>query len=248
MKSLSQHISQVKTLHSLNNFIKEAFNFRINRDSAKNTYSYSPKTTDELKQIIQDHYDNNIYNLNDIDVSHITDFSKIFLDDENTGNPEFDVSKWDVSNGKIFEYMFNKCYNFNCDLSRWNVSSGINFKFMFSGCNNFNSDLSNWNVSNGKEFEFMFDRCNKFNADLSQWDVSNGKVFTNMFDGCKNFNSNLSQWDVSNGIVFTNMFYGCKKFNYDLSQWDVSKGVYFSDMFTDCTIKQEFKPKHEKIK
>jgi len=80
MKSLSQHV-------------KEEFNFRINRDSAKITYNYSPKTKDELTQIIKDHYDNKVYDLNDIDVSQITDFSEIFVMDEKTGNPQFDVSK-----------------------------------------------------------------------------------------------------------------------------------------------------------
>ena len=209
-------------MKSLSQYIKEEFKFRINKETAKVKYNYFVETKDELKQIIQDHYANNIYNLNDINTSRIEDFSELFLYDSNTGNPEFDVSEWDVSNGKTFEEMFAKCDNFNCDLSNWTVSKGENFKFMFSGCNNFNSDLSNWDVSNGIDFAVMFAGCNKFNSDLSNWDVSKGIYFNSMFRSCENFNS-------------------------DLSKWDVSKGQTFSYMFDNCPIKQEFKPKHADI-
>jgi len=146
MKSLSQHV-------------KEEFNFRINRDSAKNVYSYFPKTNDELRKIIEDHYTAGIYDLNDIDVSQIKDFSDLFFKDNNTGNPEFDVSRWDVSNGINFRLMFYNCEKFNSDLSQWNVSNGEYFSGMFEGCTNFNSDLSNWNVSKGIKFVGMFKNC-----------------------------------------------------------------------------------------
>jgi len=146
-------------MKSLSQYISEAFNFRINRDSEKNVYSYFPKTKDELIEIIADHYKNNTYDLNDIDVSQIEDFSDLFFDDENTGNPKFDISRWDVSNSENFEWMFYSCSNFNCDLSNWNVSKGINFKKMFYKCKNFNSDLSQWNVNNGEYFLDMFYKC-----------------------------------------------------------------------------------------
>jgi len=157
MKSLVQHISQLKTLHSLNEFIQEEFKFRIGGNSAKNRYS--PKTNEELKQIIQDHYDAGVYNLNDIDVSKITDFSKLFFEDENTDNTEFDVSEWNVSNGKNFSNMFDGCKEFNCDISRWDVNNGSYFTGMFCNCEKFNADLSNWDVSNGKNFVIMFRDC-----------------------------------------------------------------------------------------
>ncbi|MBO6271696.1 BspA family leucine-rich repeat surface protein [bacterium] len=106
-------------------------------------YKYFPKDKDELKKIIGEHYKNHNYNLNDIDVSEITDFSKLFYEDEHiTGYKDFDISHWDVSNGVNFSAMFCNCYDFNCDISRLNVSNGQDFNHMFFGCENFNSDLS----------------------------------------------------------------------------------------------------------
>ena len=172
-------------------------------------HKYFPINKKELKDVIQEHYDNGIYNLNDIDVSLITDFSSLFTSDRKTGHKDFDISKWDVSNGEDFSYMFFNCETFNSDLSKWDVSSGENFKNMFYRCKKFNCDLSKWDVSIGKDFNYMFYRCEKFNCDLSQWVVSKGEKFTSMFDHCLNFNCDLSQWDVRNGKEFFNMFNAC---------------------------------------
>ncbi|MBO6271659.1 BspA family leucine-rich repeat surface protein [bacterium] len=66
---------------------------------------------------MNEHYKNNIYDLNDIDVSKITNFAGIFYYDEHTAHKDFDVSYWDVSNGTDFADMFRVCEKFNCDLS-----------------------------------------------------------------------------------------------------------------------------------
>ena len=97
-------------------------------------YQYFPKNKIELIKIIKEHYKNNIYDLNDIDVSEINDFSEIFFYDEHTGYKDFDVSNWNVSNGVDFSEMFRGCKNFNCDLSQWNVSNGEDFTSMFAYC------------------------------------------------------------------------------------------------------------------
>ena len=53
-----------------------------------------PKTKEQLKQLINYTFKHNIYDLNFIDTSEITDMSKLFINI----NHNFDVSKWDVSN------------------------------------------------------------------------------------------------------------------------------------------------------
>ena len=52
-------------MKQLSQYLKEKIKFRKNKKTAKSRYNYFPKTKDELKQIIQEHYNNDIYNLND---------------------------------------------------------------------------------------------------------------------------------------------------------------------------------------
>ena len=146
-------------------------------DFLRQGYKYFPESKDALIWVIEKHYENNNYNLNDIDVSGIDDFSFLFSSDEHTGYKDFDVSQWDVSNGTDFTEMFAGCYEFNCDLSQWVVSSGKTFASMFEYCSNFTSDLSDWDVSNGENFSYMFYGCKKFNCNLSKWNVRIGADF-----------------------------------------------------------------------
>ena len=112
----------------------------------------------ELEQLIQDTIENHgpNCNLNFIDVSQVTDMSKLF---HQTALVEFngDISLWDVSNVTNMHMMF--CYN-----------------------SHFNGDISKWNVSNVKNMESMFDHAYRFNGDLSQWDVSNVTNMAHMFN------------------------------------------------------------------
>ena len=90
-----------------------------------------PKTKEQLKQLINYAFKHNIYDLNFIDTSKITDMSWLF---ENVKH-NFDISSWDVSNVKDMSYMFQFCYDLNCDLSGWNVSNVLDMRDMFYGCN-----------------------------------------------------------------------------------------------------------------
>ena len=123
----------------------------------KSKYKYFPKTKKELENIIEQRIkeEGNNVDLNDIDVSNITDMSYLFYGTDFNG----DVSNWDVSNVKDMHCMFCDCDYFNKDISNWDVSNVTNMHSMFWKCKKFNQDLSNWDVSNVKDKKFMFFHC-----------------------------------------------------------------------------------------
>ena len=143
-------------MNSLNQYIIEKL--RINKD-IKKIYNYHPKTKNELisllKKLLEERGKN--ADLNDIDVSDITDMTGLF---KNLNPHKIDISEWNVSNVKDMHFMFYYCTNFNSDLSNWDVSNVEDMHGMFYSCKNFNSDLSKWDVSKVTDMEHMFDGCN----------------------------------------------------------------------------------------
>ena len=158
------------------------------------SYNYHPKTKDELRNIIEDKLaENKNADLNDIDVSRITNMSDLFtgLDPHN-----INIKYWNVSNVKDMSSMFFICKNFNCDLSNWDVSNVENMNSMFYGCKNFTGEgLENWKTIKCIKMDFMFSSCENLNCNLSNWDVSNVETMCNMFCGCLNFKGEgLENW------------------------------------------------------
>ena len=123
----------------------------------KSKYNYFPKTKEELKNIIKQRIEQegNEVDLNNIDVSKITDMSGLFKDTNFNG----DISNWDVSNVKDMNVMFYNCKEFNCDISNWDVSNVTNMAYMFWDCKKFNQDISNWDVSKVKYVYAIFRGC-----------------------------------------------------------------------------------------
>ena len=153
MKTINNYIYNEK-ISSLDEYITEKL--KIGK-STKQQYTCQPKDKRELRKILEERLGKNKdADLNDIDVSEITDMANIFygLDPHN-----IDVSQWDVSSVIDMDYMFSGSTNFNCDLSQWNVSKVINMRHMFGECQKFNSDLSDWNVSNVRDMSWMLYKC-----------------------------------------------------------------------------------------
>ena len=148
----------LKIYYKIYKYNMKSINFYINEalKLGKSRYSCQPKTKKELKDIITQRIkdEGNEVDLNDIDVSKITDMSDLFYSNFN-GN----ISKWDVSNVTDMNYMFSGCRSFNQDISSWDVSKVTDMSNMFFWCEAFNQDISAWNISNIKYSLNMFYNC-----------------------------------------------------------------------------------------
>jgi len=120
--------------------IKTKINIKTKTETnEKNIYKFFPKNKNELKSIINQQinkYGDSV-DLNNIDVSQITDMSYLFWHLEFNGN----ISNWNVSNVKEMFWMFTGT-KFNQNISKWDVSNVRSMDSMFYD-SNFNGDISN---------------------------------------------------------------------------------------------------------
>lgn len=102
----------------------------------------TPTTWAELKQLLQEKFikegrgtAQNPINLNDIDVSNISNMNLLFA-----GRTQFnyiDISEWDISNVTTMQGMFAGCKLLMSvgNINNWDISNVENMKDMFKHCN-----------------------------------------------------------------------------------------------------------------
>ena len=195
MYKLRELKEDMTSLTSLKSYIKEQLVVESESDVLR------PTRKSELKAIIRHRIEE--YgpkcDLNDIDVSRVTDMSDLFFSSKFNGdisqwnvssvrnmngmfyNSQFngDISKWDVHNVESMLNMFNES-RFNGDISKWDVSSVETMSGMFAN-SEFNGDISKWNVRRVEDMHGMFYNS-KFNGDISKWNVRRVKDMSMMFD------------------------------------------------------------------
>ena len=121
-------------------------------------YNYFPETREELKkliiQLLKERGPN--ANLNDIDVSEITDMTLLFKNTEFDG----DISNWDVRKVEDTSWMFHvsSFTGKNGDISRWEFDS-IEFMDSMFQYSDININLDDWNISKETSTREMFNDC-----------------------------------------------------------------------------------------
>ena len=141
-------------MKTLTDHINEALKIGKNL-SEWSSYSCQPKTVFELKKLIDDRLSNEgiSCDLNDIDVSLITNMAYLFYNSNFIG----DISKWNTSNVKNMGGMSPRS-KFNGDISKWDVSKVEDMSWMFHA-SKFNQDISNWNLTNTRYIRNIFKDC-----------------------------------------------------------------------------------------
>ncbi len=197
--------------------LKNAFKQAVNLQYVPKTL---PHTVLNLSGCFSSLLQERIENLDQWDVSHVTDMSYLFYDSEFFNQ---DISNWDVSEVTNMEGVFARCLRFNQDIGNWDVAQVVNMNFLFFKANIFNHDLGSWNVGNVKTMHKIFAYAVKFNQNISLWDVSKVENMHGMFMGAHMFRSDVGGWDVSQVVDMDYMFFGATSINLDLSEWCVEK-------------------------
>lgn len=121
--------------------------------------------------------------LNDLDVSRVTDFSWLF----SFMNFQADVSKWNMKNARNLSFMFSNSSLSLDSISSWNTENVIDMSFMFSGSTISGVGVSNWNTKSLVNITGMFNRCSgDFKiSDLLHWDLHRVSMCDELFFNTK---------------------------------------------------------------
>jgi len=173
-----------------------------------------PKNRKELVDIINkrisQHIDDKGYtvlDLNDIDVSNIDDFTRIFsyslYELSKSSITTINVEYWHTSQVTTFSNMMAECATIKeINLETWNVSNATNMKKMFWNCKKLETvgDISDWRTLNCENMESMFNGCQRLKniGKLDGWDVYKVESFASMFKDCKSLsNISFDTWKIN---------------------------------------------------
>lgn len=196
-----------------------------------------------------------IPNINQWDVSNVTDMTNMF---NGANNFNADISKWNTGNVTKMARMFAELDVFNQDISNWNTSKVTDMRAMFRNAKNFNQDLSKWNTENVTNFDSMFLEAVSFNQNLGTFNLKNATKASKMLNdsglSCENYSKTLQGWannpDTNNGISF-----GAKTLKYgdagktfrdvliNTKKWTISDDVYDSNCTVNLSTKEIIKTK-----
>lgn len=228
--------------------------FKLGKNKVRKTpdYKYFPKNLQELRNAIRKHnIETPDLDLNDIDVSQVTDFGELFAHFE---NETIDISGWDMSNAENLGGMFVVCKNLKyVNINGIDTSNVRNMNRMFATCKNLKKidGIENLNVDNLEACGQMFIRCESLTElDLSKWKPKKLTHTYLMFSECHKLKTigDISNWDMSKVWNMDSMFLYCEnlRFTGDLNKWNVNNTIFrftCDYMFTECDLWDGKEPK-----
>jgi len=132
---------------------------KIGSKSKVDAHEYHPKEREELIQLIYKLINERGYtaDLNDIDVSEITDMESVFDDNDILRDFNGNISDWDVSNVECMNFMFanSKFTGENGDISNWDVSKARLMNGVFYN-SNFHGNINKWNPPKNFKYNLIF--------------------------------------------------------------------------------------------
>lgn len=160
---------------------------------------------------------------------------------EYTDVESLNLNKWDVSNVKSMESLFERCDQLKTiKISKWNVKNVESFNNFFRYCESLESvSISGWNCKKLKDMGEFFDQCSSLKkVTLKDWKTPKLQTMSNMFRDCTSLQKcDLSSWKnlgELRGIDFC--FQGCKNLtSVNVSGFDVPNLVNISYMYNNCT-------------
>ncbi len=195
--------------------------------------------------------DNFNQDLNDWDVSNVTDMSYTFRNLSFNG----DISSWDTSS--VINLTSFASVSFNRYIGDWDVSNVQRMVSCFGSSTSFGGDpysgipfvfnqpIGDWDVSSCYLFNNMFLNNIAFNQPIGEWDMTGTDQnsvtlsnITSMFENATSFNQNINNWDVTNFNSLQYVFLNASSFNQPLDQWDTSNCQTFKSLFKGSNFNQ----------
>lgn len=172
-----------------------------------------------------------------LDTSHVTDFSGMFDYLSNVSN--LDLSNIKTGSARNMSGMFTGCSKLTkLDLSGFNTANVTDMSSMFNGCSALNSlNLKSFNTGNVEAMSAMFYRTGLTELDLKHFDTNKVANMASMFAfSSKLTKLNLDNFNTSSVTNMANMFYSCSNLKtiYVGNEFVTTSVNDGGSMFTSC--------------
>lgn len=184
---------------------------------------------------IRDENDKNL--IENLDVSNMVSINNMFNQlgayYRNTNIKDLDLTRWNVSNCKDFQYAFYNCYIDSINISGWDFSKATSAYNMFGSSKIKTINMSNCNTSTIKEFSNLFSYSSHLTLiDMTGCDTSNVTNVASMFYNSANLTTIIGDLDLSN---LTNGFYPASYSN-PLYSCIALETLYLKNIYKNCTM------------